>query len=97
MIGGGRRHQPITLADGFPESSESWADLLRSHRWRGIRVLVLAVVDGALGFRKSLCEVFSDTAKQRCWFHTPPTSLPLCDDPTHRRGRLALCVGLGAL
>jgi transposase-like protein len=38
----------IALDDGHRESSESWADLLRSCKWRG----VLAVADGALGFWK---------------------------------------------
>jgi hypothetical protein len=38
------------LADGFRESSESWADLLRSCERRGLKALVLAVGDGALGF-----------------------------------------------
>jgi putative transposase len=42
------------LADAFRESSESWADLLRSCRRRGMRAPVLAVGDGALGFWKAL-------------------------------------------
>lgn len=40
----------ITLADGYRESTESWADLLRDAKRRGMRTLVLAVGDGALGF-----------------------------------------------
>ena len=40
----------IALADGFRESTESWADLLRSCRRRGMAAPVLAVGDGALGF-----------------------------------------------
>ncbi|RPH74967.1 MAG: IS256 family transposase [Candidatus Rokuibacteriota bacterium] len=59
----------IALADGFRESSESWADLLRSCRRRGMRAPVLAVGDGALGFWKALREVFPDTREQRCWWH----------------------------
>jgi putative transposase len=45
-------------ADGFGESSESWADLLRDCKRRGMRVPVPAVGDGALGFWKALREVF---------------------------------------
>lgn len=30
---------------------------------------MLAVGDGALGFRKALREVFQTTREQRCWFH----------------------------
>ncbi len=59
----------IALADGFRESAESWADLLRSCRRRGMRAPVLAVGDGALGFWKALREVFPETAEQRCWWH----------------------------
>ena len=47
----------ITLADGYRESTESWADLLRDAKRRGMRALVLAVGDGALGFRRALREV----------------------------------------
>ena len=59
----------VALADGFRESSESWADLLRSCRRRGMRAPVLAAGDGALGFWAAVREVFPDTAEQRCWFH----------------------------
>jgi putative transposase len=59
----------IALADGFRESSESWADLLRSCKRRGMRAPVLAVGDGALGFWKAIREVFPETKEQRCWWH----------------------------
>ena len=59
----------VALADGFRESSQSWADLLRDCRRRGMRAPVLAVGDGALGFWKALREVFPQTKEQRCWFH----------------------------
>jgi transposase-like protein len=59
----------ITLADGYRESVESWSDLLRDAKRRGMRAPVLAVGDGALGFWGGLREVFPDTREQRCWFH----------------------------
>jgi len=59
----------VALADGFRESSESWADLLRSCRRRGMRAPVLAVGDGALGFWKACRDVWPETREQRCWFH----------------------------
>jgi len=59
----------IALADGHRESSESWADLLRSCKRRGMRAPVLAVGDGALGFWAAVREVFPQTREQRCWFH----------------------------
>jgi putative transposase len=51
----------VALADGFRESTESWADPLRSCRQRGMTAPVLAVGDGALGFWKAVREVFPDT------------------------------------
>lgn len=59
----------ITLADGYRESVESWADLMREAKRRGMRAPVLAVGDGALGFWGALREVFPETVEQRCWFH----------------------------
>jgi len=59
----------VALADGFRESSQSWADLLRDCKRRGMRAPVLAVGDGALGFWKALREVFLETIEQRCWWH----------------------------
>ena len=41
------RKELIALADGYRESAESWADLLRDCARRGICALVLAVGDGA--------------------------------------------------
>lgn len=38
----------IAMADGYRESAESWADLLRDAARRGMRAPVLAVGDGAL-------------------------------------------------
>jgi transposase-like protein len=44
------RKELIALADGYRESAESWADLLRDCGRRGMRAPVLAAGDGALGF-----------------------------------------------
>ena len=59
----------IALDDGHRESTESWADLLRSCKRRGMRAPVLAVGDGALGFWAAVRAVFPETREQRCWFH----------------------------
>jgi putative transposase len=59
----------VALADGYRESKESWAALLRSLRERGLDGPVLAVGDGALGFWAALRDVFPATREQRCWVH----------------------------
>jgi transposase-like protein len=63
------RKELVALADGYRESVESWADLLRDCARRGMRAPVLAVGDGALGFWGALREVFPQARAQRCWFH----------------------------
>jgi len=59
----------VALAEGYRESTGSWADLLRDCKRRGMRAPVLAVGDGALEFWGALREVFPETREQRCWFH----------------------------
>ena len=59
----------VALSDGYREATESWADLLRDCKRRGMRAPILAVGDGALGFWGALREVFPETREQRCWFH----------------------------
>ncbi|MFE1837271.1 IS256 family transposase [Streptomyces sviceus] len=57
----------IALAEGLRESTESWADLLRDSRRRGMRDPELVVGDGAMGLWKALVEVFPAARHQRCW------------------------------
>jgi transposase-like protein len=59
----------IALEDGYRESTESWASLLRDLKKRGMRAPVLAIGDGALGFWAALREVYPETRGQRCWVH----------------------------
>jgi transposase-like protein len=80
----------VALADGFRESSESWADLLRSCKHRGMRAPVLAVGDGALGFWKALREVFPETAEQRCWWHKMANVLNALPKSAHPSAKTAL-------
>nr|WP_255965738.1 transposase [Streptomyces longispororuber] len=55
----------IARADGYRESSESWASLLRDCQRRGTRAPVLTVGDGALGFWHALNEIFPETRHLR--------------------------------
>jgi putative transposase len=78
----------VAVVDGYRESSESWADLLRDCRRRGMRAPVLAVGDGALGFWAALREVFPTTREQRCWVHKAANvinCLPKSAQPAARR------------
>jgi putative transposase len=59
----------VSITDGHRESTESWADVLRGLKRRGMTAPVLAVGDGALGFWGALSDVFPETVHQRCWVH----------------------------
>jgi putative transposase len=63
------RKEVIALEDGYRESTESWASVLRDLKRRGMTPPVLAIGDGNLGFWAALGEVFPETREQRCWKH----------------------------
>jgi transposase-like protein len=80
----------IALADGYRESTGSWADLLRDCARRGMRAPVLAVGDGALGFWAALREVFPDTRVQRDWVHKTANVLAALPKSAHPGAKAAL-------
>jgi len=84
------RKELIALADGYRESTESWADLLRDAKRRGMRAPVLAAGDGALGFWGALREVFPATREQRCWFHKIANVLAALPRSAHPGAKKAL-------
>ena len=84
------RKELIALADGYRESTESWADLLRDCARRGMRAPVLAVGDGALGFWGALREVFPQAREQRCWFHKIANVLGALPKSAHPGAKKAL-------
>jgi transposase-like protein len=59
----------LSLAVGYRESAESWAEVLRDLRERGLAPPLLAIGDGALGLWAALRAVFPATRHQRCWNH----------------------------
>jgi transposase-like protein len=59
----------LALELGYRESTESWADVLRNLRERGLVAPLVAIGDGALGLWAALSEVFPSAAHQRCWNH----------------------------
>ena len=84
------RKELVALADGYRESTESWADLLRDAARRGMRAPVLAVGDGALGFWGALREVVPETCEQRCWFHKIANVLSAMPKSAHPGAKKAL-------
>ena len=84
------RKELVALADGFRESAESWADLLRDAKRRGMTAPVLAVGDGALGFWKAVRDVFPETTEQRCWWHKIGNVLAALPKSAHPAAKRAL-------
>ena len=84
------RKELIALADGYRESAESWANLLRDCARRGMRAPVLAVGDGALGFWGALREVFPQAREGHCWFHKTANVLAALLRSAHPRAKKAL-------
>jgi transposase-like protein len=84
------RKELVALADGYRESTESWADLLRDCARRGMRCPVLAMGDGALGFWGALREVFPQAREQRCWFHKIANVLGALPRSAHPGAKKAL-------
>jgi transposase-like protein len=80
----------VALADGYRESTESWACLLRDLKKRGMRAPELAVGDGALGFWSALRDVFAETRCQRDWVHKTMNTLDAMPKSVHGRARAAI-------
>jgi transposase-like protein len=61
----------LAVVDGFRESKDSWADLLRELKRHGLtQGPKLAIADGSLGFWLALREEFAPgMEQQRCWVH----------------------------
>jgi transposase-like protein len=63
------RKELIALAEGLRELRESWADLLRDCRRRGMTDPALVAGDGVMGLWNALAEVFPAARHQRWWVH----------------------------
>ena len=59
----------LSVVPGYRESTESWSDVLRDLRDRGMNCPKLVVGDGHLGIWGALANVYPDAAEQRCWNH----------------------------
>jgi putative transposase len=59
----------LAVEDGYRESEDSWAAVLRDLHDRGLGEPKLVTGDGALGAWAALRTVFPGTTEQRCWVH----------------------------
>ena len=80
----------LACSDGYRESTESWAEVLRDLKNRGMGAPMVAVADGALGFWAALGDVFPETVEQRCWVHKTANILDALPKRLHRTAKAAL-------
>jgi transposase-like protein len=59
----------LAVEDGYRESTESWAEVMRDLKGRGLTEPRLITADGALGLWSALSDIYPNTAHQRCWVH----------------------------
>jgi putative transposase len=59
----------LAVEDGYRESTESWAAVMRDLKARGLNEPKLVIGDGALGTWAALRDVFPAARKQTCWVH----------------------------
>jgi putative transposase len=59
----------LAVEDGYRESTESWAAVMRDLKARGLNEPRLVIGDGALGIWAALRDVFPAARKQTCWVH----------------------------
>jgi putative transposase len=59
----------LAVEDGYRESTESWAGVMRDLKARGLNEPRLVIGDGALGIWAALRDVFPAARKQTCWVH----------------------------
>lgn len=80
----------LAVTDGYRESAESWADLLRDLKARGLRPPKLLTGDGALGLWAALRDVFPEVRTQRCWVHKIANVLDALPKRTQPKAKRAL-------
>jgi putative transposase len=59
----------LAVEDGYRESTDSWAAVMRDLKARGVNEPRLVIGDGALGTWAALRDVFPQARRQACWVH----------------------------
>ena len=81
----------LGIMDGFRENADSWRDLLRGLKKRGLCIAPdLAIGDGALGFWTALRDVYPTTREQRCWVHKMANVLGAMPKPLQEKAKAGL-------
>jgi len=86
----GKKHL-VGLQDGWRENEQSWTELLRDLKGRGLSAgPEVAVGDGALGFWQALVKVYGQARCQRCWVHKTANVLSKLPKGVQKKAKEAL-------
>jgi putative transposase len=93
LIGALSNGKKVLLAceSGYRESKESWQNLLRDLRERGLRLGRLTIADGHLGIWSALGEIHPEGEEQRCWNHKIRNVLDALPKRVRGEARESLC------
>src|SRR3954451_21589053 len=80
----------LAVEDGYRESTDSWAAVMRDLRERGLNEPKLVTGDGALGAWAALRDVFPGAVEQRCWVHKIANVLDAMPKRLQARGKALL-------
>lgn len=84
------RKELVALVPGHRESTESWSDVLRDLKARGLRAPRLVIGDGHLGIWAGLRNVYPEAKEQRCWNHRILNALDKVPKKLQAQARLLL-------
>lgn len=77
----------LGVYSGYRESSESWKEVLRDLKQRGLNCPSLFIGDGALGFWQAAREVYPKARWQRCWVHKTRNILSKLPNALHGKAK----------
>jgi transposase-like protein len=71
VVGLNRRGEKeiLSIVEGYRESADSWREVLRDLKRRGVHSIGLLIADGSLGLWNALRDVFPQAKRQRCFVH----------------------------
>ena len=84
------RKTVLSVVPGYRESIQSWSEVLRDLRERGLSCPRLMVGDGHLGIWGALRNVYPDAKEQRCWNHKIINVLDRLPKRQHEQAKLML-------
>lgn len=80
----------VSVSTGYRESIDSWSEVLRDLKARGMNCPRLVIADGHLGIWGALAQVYPEADEQRCWNHRIVNILTKIPKRLHKTALLML-------